>query len=60
MLLKNDSSEINEKLNSASPDPSFINTTFQTLNNRHQIIYEFVMRYDDYIYDTHDYGTGVP
>lgn len=60
MLPKNDSSVINDKLPSGSPDPSFIDTTFQTLNNRHQIIYEFVMRYDDYIYDTHDYGTGVP
>lgn len=60
MLPKNDSSVINDKLPSGSPDPSFIDTTFQPLNNRHQIIYEFVMRYDDYIYDTHDYGTGVP
>ena len=60
MFPKNDSSVINDKLPSGSPDPSFIDTTFQTLNNRHQIIYEFVMRYDDYIYDTHDYGTGVP
>ncbi|MGN8793397.1 MarR family winged helix-turn-helix transcriptional regulator [Acidaminococcus fermentans] len=41
-------------------DPSFIDTTFQTLNQRHHILYEFVMRYDDYIYDTHDYGNGEP
>lgn len=43
---------------SSDPESSFINETFQVLNGRHNIIYEFVMRYDDYIYAEHSYGTG--
>lgn len=39
---------------------SYIDTTFQALNNRHRIIYHFVMLYNDYIYATHDYGNGQP
>lgn len=43
---------------SSDPESGFINETFQVLNGRHNIIYEFVMRYDDYIYAEHSYGTG--
>lgn len=44
-------------------DPSnaqdgFISQAFQALNDRHNVIYEFVMRYTDYIYAEHDYGDG--
>ncbi len=39
---------------------SLIDATYKTLNDRHHIIYEFVMRYNDYIYENHNYGTGVP
>ncbi len=39
---------------------SFINQAYQVLNDRHNIIYEFVMRYNDYIYAEHDYGNGHP
>ncbi len=39
---------------------SFINQTFQVMNDRHNIIYEFVMLYNDYIYAEHDYGNGTP
>lgn len=37
---------------------SFISQAFQALNDRHNVIYEFVMRYTDYIYAEHDYGDG--
>ncbi len=40
------------------PDSSFVNQTFKVLNDRHNVIYEFVMRYNDYIYGEHDYGNG--
>ena len=39
-------------------ESGFINETFQALNDRHNVIYEFVMRYNDYIYAEHDYGNG--
>ncbi len=39
---------------------SFIDQAYQVLNDRHNIIYEFVMRYNDYIYAEHDYGNGHP
>lgn len=35
-----------------------IDQTFQTLNNRHSTLYDFVMRYSDYIYAKHDYGNN--
>ncbi|MBE5967275.1 MAG: MarR family transcriptional regulator [Lachnospiraceae bacterium] len=38
---------------------SIINETFRTLNERHNNIYQFVMRYNDYIVSTHDYGIGI-
>ena len=41
-------------------DDSFIDMTFHTLNERHNAIYQFVMRYNDYILSTHDYGEGIP
>lgn len=39
---------------------SFVDQTFQVLNDRHNVIYGFVMRYNDYIYAEHDYGNGDP
>ena len=39
-------------------NPGLIDETYTLLNGRHNILYQFVMRYDDYIYNTHDYGTG--
>lgn len=39
---------------------SIIDETFHTLNERHNNIYQFVMRYNDYIVSTHDYGMGLP
>ena len=41
-------------------DDSFIHQTFHTLNERHNSIYQFVMRYNDYILSVHDYGEGIP
>ena len=41
-------------------DDSFIDQTFHTLNERHNSIYQFVMRYNDYILSVHDYGEGIP
>lgn len=41
-------------------DDSIIDETFRTLNERHNNIYQFVMRYNDYILSTHDYGEGIP
>lgn len=41
-----------------SIESSFIDQSFQVLNGRHNIIYEFVMRYNNYIYSEHDYGNG--
>lgn len=41
-------------------ESSFIDQTFQVMNDRHNVIYEFVMRYNDYIYSEHDYGNGDP
>lgn len=38
---------------------SIIDETFHTLNERHNNIYQFVMRYNDYIISTHDYGMGL-
>lgn len=38
---------------------SIIDETFHTLNERHNSIYQFVMRYNDYIISTHDYGLGI-
>lgn len=45
---------------SSDAESSFVDQTFQVLNDRHNIIYEFVMRYNDYIYAEHDYGNGDP
>ena len=39
---------------------SIIDETFHALNERHNNIYQFVMRYNDYIISTHDYGLGTP
>ncbi|MCD7908811.1 MAG: hypothetical protein LUH04_14235, partial [Clostridium sp.] len=36
-------------------DDSFIDQTFHTLNERHNNIYQFVMRYNDYILSVHDF-----
>jgi len=36
----------------------FIDSTFKQLNDRHNNVYQFVMRYSDYINTPHDYGTG--
>ena len=44
----------------SNAESGFINQTFQALNDRHNVIYEFVMRYNDYIYAEHDYGNGHP
>lgn len=41
-------------------ESSFVDQTFQVMNDRHNVIYEFVMRYNDYIYSEHDYGNGDP
>ncbi len=38
---------------------SMIDETFRTLNERHNNIYQFVIRYNDYIISTHDYGLGI-
>lgn len=46
--------------NPSDTQSSFVDQTFQVLNDRHNIIYEFVMRYNDYIYAEHDYGNGEP
>ncbi|MDO5346567.1 MAG: helix-turn-helix domain-containing protein, partial [Lachnospiraceae bacterium] len=52
---------LNEALSSTSdPQSSFVDQTYQVLNNRHNVIYQFVMRYNDYIYAEHDYGNGDP
>lgn len=37
-----------------------IDQTFHILNKKHNDIYQFVMRYNDYIFSTHDYGEGIP
>jgi len=37
-----------------------IDETFHALNDRHNNIYQFVMKYNDYILSTHDYGEGIP
>lgn len=47
-------------LSLSDAESSFVDQTFQVLNNRHNVIYEFVMRYNDYIYAEHDYGNGIP
>lgn len=47
-------------LSLSDAESSFVDQTFQVLNNRHNVIYEFVMRYNDYIYAEHDYGNGTP
>jgi len=50
-----------KNLNTSAKDAdSIINDTFHALNNRHNNIYQFVMRYNDYILSVHDYGEGVP
>lgn len=41
-------------------DDSIIDETFHALNERHNSIYQFVMRYNDYILSEHNYGEGVP
>lgn len=41
-------------------DDSIIDDTFQILNERHNNIYRFVMRYNDYIVSTHNYGGDIP
>lgn len=46
--------------NNLTSETSYVNATFQALNNRHSIIYHFVMLYNDYIYADHDYGNGMP
>lgn len=46
--------------NSSNVPSSFIDQAYQALNDRHNVIYEFVMRYNDYIYAGHDYGNGHP
>lgn len=40
-------------------EDSIIDETFHTLNERHNNIYQFVMRYNDYILSTHEYGDGI-
>lgn len=37
-----------------------VDKNFHTLNNRHNNIYKFVMRYNEYILSSHDYGEGIP
>ncbi|SDE36864.1 MarR family winged helix-turn-helix transcriptional regulator [Sporomusa acidovorans] len=39
-------------------EDAFINATYRHLNNRHNNIYQFVIKYSDYINAAHDYGTG--
>lgn len=38
-----------------SRDISYINDTYNILNDRHLLIYKFVMSYSDYIYSVHKY-----
>lgn len=40
-------------------EDAFINATYHHLNSRHNNIYQFVMKYNDYIISQHDYGTGI-
>lgn len=48
------------EMDDTKSNDSFIDETFHALNERHNNIYQFVMRYNDYILSTHDYGEGVP
>lgn len=41
-------------------DSGFIDETYRVLNERHNNIYQFVMKYYSYIISTHDYGEGIP
>lgn len=56
--LKNNQSSV-DQLNDSEHSDGFTDQTFKVLNDRHNIIYEFVMRYNDYIYAEHDYGDGI-
>lgn len=39
---------------------SIIDSTYETLNERYDHIYSFVMHYNEYIYSTHNYGSEFP
>jgi DNA-binding MarR family transcriptional regulator len=39
---------------------SMIDDSFHALNTRHDNIYQFVLKYNNYIFSTHDYGLGIP
>ena len=45
--------------NNQNTNDSMIDETFHTLNERHNNIYQFVIKYNDYIVSTHDYGLGI-
>lgn len=40
-------------------DDGMIDETYRALNGRHNHIYQFVMKYNDYIISAHDYGNGM-
>ncbi|MDO5147132.1 MAG: helix-turn-helix domain-containing protein [Eubacteriales bacterium] len=48
--------ESSQSLLESDFNDSFVNQVFQTLNNRHTTLYQFVMKYSDYIYSEHNYG----
>lgn len=59
-LIDSKANVTNPDLASVDSESSFVDQTFQVMNDRHNVIYEFVMRYNDYIYSEHDYGNGDP
>lgn len=48
------------KSNETKKKDSVIDDSFHALNDRHNNIYQFVIRYNDYILSTHVYGEGIP
>lgn len=44
---------------SLKKDYEQLDTTYNQLNKRAEIIYRFVSLYNDYVYEERDYGTGV-
>lgn len=41
-------------------EDGILDQTFKALNERHNSIYQFVMRYNEYILSLHDYGEEIP
>ncbi len=48
------------ELNTNRNNDGMIDDSFHALNDRHNNIYQFVMKYNDYILSTHIYGEGIP